>query len=166
MESLNLNMIYDALNFPVFVVHTNNVELVDGLLWVEGEIIDDTNMRGDTLGKRRLQSPMKSIYPLKYMIEDIPDLLNHQGKYYIDNSGFFFEKQKTTKVDLKYHKILRVEKKPTASVLWIKDCPFPFTLKRPLPETSSWAGILHRRGIPWILYDISDKKKKDTWRKV
>ena len=109
---------------------------------------------------------MKSMYPLKYMIEDIPDLLNHQGKYYIDNSGFFFEKEKRTKVDLKYHKILRVEKKATASVLWVKDCPFPFTLKRPLSETSSWAGILHRGGIPWILYDISDEKKKDTWRKV
>ena len=83
-------MIYDALKFPLFVVHTDNVELVDGLLWIEGEVLDDTNMKGDTIGKRRLQSPMKSMYPLKYMIEDIPDLLNHQGKHYIDNSGFFF----------------------------------------------------------------------------
>jgi len=159
-------MIYDKLKFPLFVVHTDNVELVDGLLWVEGEVLDDTNMKGNTLGIRRLQSPMKSIYPLKYMIEDIPDLLNHQGKYYIDNSGFFFEKEKTTKVSLKYHKILRVEKKTIASVLWLKDCPFPFTLKRPLPESNSWAGVLHRDGIPWILYDTSDKKKKDTWRKI
>ena len=159
-------MIYVKLKFPVFVVHTDNVELVDGILWIEGEVLDDTNMKGDTLGLRRLQSPMKGMYPLKYMIEDIPDLLNHQGKYYIDNSGFFFEKEKTKVAELKYHKILRVEKKTIASVLWVKDCPFPFTLKRPLPKDSSWAGVLHRGGIPWILYDISTEKKKDTWRKI
>ena len=100
------------------------------------------------------------------MVNDIPALLNHQRKHYIDNSGFFFTKEKKHKVDLKYHKILRVEKKTIASVLWIKDCPFPFTLKRPLPENASWAGILHRAGIPWILYDVSEEKKKDTWRKV
>ena len=45
-------MIYDALKFPLFVVHTDNVELVDGLLWIEGEVLDDTNMKGDTIGKR------------------------------------------------------------------------------------------------------------------
>tara|TARA_Y100000758_G_C16026424_1_gene413038 strand:+ start:296 stop:775 length:480 start_codon:yes stop_codon:yes gene_type:complete len=159
-------MIYDALEFPLFVVHTDNVEQIDGILWVEDQVLDDTNMKGDTIGIRRLKSPMKSMYPLKYMVDDIPSLLNHQGKHYIDNSGFFFTKEKKHKVDLKYHKILRVEKKTIASTLWIKDCPFPFTLKRPLPENASWAGVLHRAGIPWILYEVSEEKKKDTWRKV
>ena len=41
-------MVYDKLKFPLFVVHTDNVELVDGLLWVEGEVLDDTNMKGNT----------------------------------------------------------------------------------------------------------------------
>ena len=159
-------MIYDALEFPLFVVHTDNVELIDGILWVEGQVLDDTNMKGNTIGIRRLKSPMNGMYPLKYMVDDIPSLLKHQGKHYIDNSGFFFTKEKKHKVGLKYHKILRVEKKTIASVLWIKDCPFPFTLKRPLPENASWAGVLYKEGIPWILYDISEEKKKDTWRKV
>ena len=101
-------MIYDALEFPLFVVHTDNVELIDGILWVEDQVLDDTNMKGDTIGIRRLKSPMKSMYPLKYMVDDIPSLLNHQGKHYIDNSGFFFTKEKKHKVDLKYHKILRL----------------------------------------------------------
>ena len=126
----------------------------------------DTNMKGNTIGIRRLKSPMKSMYPLKYMVDDIPSLLNHQGKHYIDNSGFFFTKEKKHKVDLKYHKILRVEKKTIASVLWIKDCPFPFPLKRPLPENASWAGILYQNNIPWILFDLAEEKKKDTWRKI
>jgi len=109
---------------------------------------------------------MKSIYPIKYMIQDIPSYLAHQGKFYIDNSGYFFTKEKNTKVDLKYHKIIRVDQKDIASVLWIKDCPFPFTLTRPLRKDQSWAGILYRAGVPWLLYDTSAEKKKNTWRKI
>ena len=160
------NMVYDNIEFPVFVVHTNNIELIDGILWVDNQVLDDRNMKGKTLGMRRIQSPMKSLYPLKYMIEDEAEMIKHQGKYYIDNLGSFVEKHKTTKVKLKYHKILRVEKKTIVSMLWIKNCPFPFPLKRPLPENAYWAGVLYRQGYPWILYDLSEVEKKDTWRKV
>ena len=36
-------------------------------------------MSGETLGVRRLQSLMKSIYPLRYMIEDEIGLMKHRG---------------------------------------------------------------------------------------
>ena len=42
--------------FPVYVVHTDNVELIDGILWVEDQVRDDKNMSGETLGKRRSQT--------------------------------------------------------------------------------------------------------------
>ena len=93
-------MVYDKIIFPVFVLHTDNIELIDGILFIDNQILDDTNMLGDTLGKRRLQTPMKGLYNLKYMVEDISELIQHQGKYYIDNVGFFFEKIKRTKVNL------------------------------------------------------------------
>ena len=166
LENLKRNMDYDSINFPVFVVHTDNVELIDGILWIDNQVLDDKNMKGKTLGQRRLQSPMKSLYPLKYMIQDEAEIIKHQGKYYIDNKGYFIEKHKTTRVRLKYHKILRVEKKNIVSMLWLKNCPFPFPLKRPLPENASWAGVLYRQGFPWVLYHLSEEKKKDTWRKI
>ena len=159
-------MNYNDINFPVYPVHTDNVEFIDGILWIDNQVLDDKNMSGDTLGKRRLQSPMKSLYPLKYMLEDEVEMIKHQGKYYIDNKGYFIEKHKTTTVPLKYHKILRVEKKNIVSMLWIKDCPFPFPLKRPLPENASWAGVLYKQGIPWLLYGLAEEKQKDTWRKI
>ncbi len=164
--SLNPSMIYDKIKFPIFTVHTDEVLSVDGILWVENQVLDDTNMKGETLGLRRLQTPMNSIYPLKSMIKNIKGLIDHQGKYYIDTKGSFFRKVKTTKASLKYHKILRVEKKNIASVLWVKGCPFPFTLERPLAASESWAGLLYRDGIPWILYDTSEERKKDSWRKI
>ena len=159
-------MNYDDINFPIFVVHTDNVELIDGILFIDNQILDDRNMKGKTLGIRRLQTPMKGLYPLKYMIDDEAEMIKHQGKYYIDSKGYFIEKHKTTQVKLKYHKILRVEKKNIVSMLWIKNCPFPFPLKRPLPKNASWAGVLYRQGCPWIIYDLAEEKKKDTWRKV
>ena len=166
LGSLKPSMIYDKITFPIFTLHTDEILFVDGILWIENQVLDDTNMKGETLGIRRLQSPMTSIYPLKYMLKDIRAYLDHQGKYYIDTKGRFFRKIKTTKVKLKYHKILRVEKKDIASVLWIKDCPFPFTMDRPLAGSESWAGLLYRNGLPWLLYDTASEKMKDSWRKI
>jgi len=54
-------MIYDKIQFPIFPVHTDEITLVDGILWIENQVLDDKNMKGKTLGIRRLQSPMKSI---------------------------------------------------------------------------------------------------------
>ena len=51
--------------FPLYVVHTDEVIEADGILWIEDQVLDDKNMSGKTLGKRRLQTPMKSLYPLK-----------------------------------------------------------------------------------------------------
>ena len=165
-ESLKPNMIYDRIEFPVFTIHSDDVVLSDGLLWIENKVLDDTNMRGESLGVRRLQSPMKSIYPLKYMVKNTADLLRHQGKHYIDNTGFVFTKEKNTVSKLKYHKIIRIDKKNVVSLLWIKDCPFPFELERPLVEGETWAGMLYRNNIPWLLYSTSSKKEKDSWRKI
>ena len=166
LASLKPSMIYDKIIFPVFTIHTDDVVLSDGLLWIENKVVDDTNMKGETLGMRRLQSPMSSIYPLKYMIKDIPALLRHKGSYYIDNQGYVFTKEKTITTQLKYHKILRTDRKGIASILWVKDCPFPFTLDRPLKDTETWAGILYRQSMPWVLYSTSNKREKDSWRKI
>jgi hypothetical protein len=32
------------IEFPVFVVHTDEVEKRDGILWCEGAVVDDTNV--------------------------------------------------------------------------------------------------------------------------
>ena len=83
LENLKRSMNYNDINFPVFVVHTDNVELIDGILFIDTQVLDDRNMKGDTLGKRRLQTPMKGLYPLKYMIED--DNIT-PTPYYMENS--------------------------------------------------------------------------------
>ena len=108
-------MIYDRLKFPIYPIHTDEILSVDGLLWIEDQVLDDRNMKGDTLGLRRLQSPMKSMYPIKYMIQDIPSYLAHQGKFYIDNSGYFFVKEKKRNITKKTNNARSVQKKEHTS---------------------------------------------------
>ena len=81
--------------FPIFVIHSENVDEIDGILWLDDQVLDDKNMSGETLGLRRIQSPMKSIYPLKYMIEDEIGLMKHRGNTFIDNEGKVINYEKT-----------------------------------------------------------------------
>ena len=60
-------MLLNDVKLSIFVLH-DECEEQDGLLWCDGMVVDDRNQDGDTLGKRRLQSPHQ-LYPLKRMIE-------------------------------------------------------------------------------------------------
>lgn len=152
--------------FPVYVVHTDNVELIDGILWVEDQVLDDKNMSGETLGKRRLQTPMKSLYPLRYMITDTVELIKHRGNFYIDSTGMFFRYHKQKSLPLKYHKIRKTEKRRGRTVVWLKGINNAYDFARPPSPQETWAGVLYRSGIPWLVYEVCEERKKDTWRKV
>lgn len=152
------------IQYPVYVIHSDNVELIDGILWLDDQVLDDRNMPGETLGKRRLQTPMKSLYPLRYMIEDEIGLISHRRNTFIDSNGEAFIYTKTRIANIKYHKVTKIEKKEVASVLWLKGISFPFLEKR--PPNKNWAGVLYNKNIPWIIFDFSDVQKKDTWRKI
>ena len=78
----------------------------------------------------------------------------------------YFLYEKTHSSSLKYYKIRKVERKNSASVVWLKGINFPFKIPRPPNADTSWAGVLHLSGIPWILYEYSEFQKSDTRRKV
>jgi len=41
------------LDFPLYILPHDNWSFADGLLFLDGQIVDDRNMEGNTLGKRR-----------------------------------------------------------------------------------------------------------------
>ena len=61
--SVNLqnNMKLEQIKWPVYVLHSDEIEERDGLLFCDTEIVDDKNMKGETLGLRRLQSDDRRI---------------------------------------------------------------------------------------------------------
>ena len=152
--------------FPAFPLPSSNWEEQDGLLFLENKLLDDKNMKGKTLGMRRLQTPFKELFPLKAAVTDFTGLIKHTKNIFIDNYGMAFLYEKTHSSALKYYKIRKVERKNSASVVWLKGINFPFKIPRPPHADTSWAGVLHLRGIPWILYEYSEFQKSDTRRKV
>jgi len=154
------------IRFPVYVVHTDDVATRDGLLWCDGKVIDDYNVKGHTIGIRRLQTPQKDLYDLKYKLDDFCSMVKHRGRFYVDSNGKFFIYEKSKSAKLKYHLIGKVDSKVLATLIWIKGIPFPFEVPRPPHALQRFAGVLYIDNKPSFLYELSEEKKKDTWRKV
>ena len=164
-----MNITYKHLKnveYPAYKIDADNIELCDGLLFLDGQIVDDRNMPGKTLGLRRLQSPMKGLYELKKAVIDPVSMIRNPAGSYIDSLGRIFTYTKTRAVPLKYSIIRKVDKKETYSLVWVKGINFPYTVKRPPVPGNTWAGILYVDGHPWLLYSYATEKQKDTWRKI
>ena len=156
----------EDIRFPLYVVHSDEVMRRDGILWIDGAVIDDTNVDGQSIGERRLRTPLKNMYDLKHQIDNFGALIKHRGRFYVDSNGKFFIYEKSVKADLKYHLIGKVEVKELASLIWIQGIPFPFEVPRPPNRTELYAGILYINKRPAYLYELSTRKWKDTWRKI
>tara|TARA_B100001059_G_scaffold143358_1_gene143361 strand:+ start:869 stop:1363 length:495 start_codon:yes stop_codon:yes gene_type:complete len=154
------------LKFPVFQIPSDNWSYSDGLLFIDDLLVDDTNMPGDTLGIRRLQTPFTELLPLRRSLISHIGLLKQKKKNFIDSRGVPFTYEKTAFCKLKYYKIRRVDRKGTASLLWVHHVTTSFTIPRPPEDGRNWAGILHVGDTPWMLYEYSKTKLKDTRRKV
>jgi len=154
------------IKFPIYRLPSTNWNLIDGLLFVDSIIVDDRNMPGDTLGKRRLQSPMNDLLPLNRQLLDIIGIVKQRNNIFIDSYGTPFIYQKTISCPLKYLRIKKINKKVTACILHLHGIKNTFTIKRPPHTTMEYAGILYLRGYPWMLYEYSETPKKETRRMI
>ena len=156
----------NKIAFPVFVLGSDNWDVQDGLVYLDGLILDDRNIKANTLGKRRLLTPYKNIYQLKRGIINHTGILKQNKNSFIDSKGTLFTYEKTKFATLKYLKIVEIRKKNTSSILFVEKCRTPFTLPRPPEEDMLYAGVLHLHEQPWLLYEYAATKLKDTKRKI
>jgi len=154
------------VKFPVFILPRDGWYSRDGILFLESFIIDDTNMPGNSLGLRRLQTPHENLLPIKRSVNDLPALLKQKSKFFIDSSGAVFSYEKTIYCSLKYYRIKEIVKQETSSLLKIQGINSPFIIIRPPEPDRYWVGILHLGTLPWMIYEYSRHKKPDTRRKV
>lgn len=156
----------NKVRFPVYELTSSNWERSDGLLFLDGLIVDDTNMSGDTLGIRRLQTPHKNLHPLKHQIDNLRGIIKSKCKIFIDTNGIPFIYEKSQFCSLKYYRIKSVDRKETLSLLKLHGVKQPFIIPRPPAEDMRYAGVLHFGPLPWVLYEYSEDRREDTRRKV
>jgi hypothetical protein len=156
----------DRIDFPVFKLPSDNWSVSDGLLYVDGNLIDDRNMPGKTLGMRRIQTPLP-IAKLNRSINSIVGIVKNRGNAtYIDSTGHIFTYEKTQMCDLKYHKITKVARKDHGSSIHVFGVQAGFAVPRPPEPDMEWAGILYFHGLPWKLYEFSENRKKNKKVKI
>lgn len=156
----------NKVRFPVYILPSGNWGRQDGLLFIDGVIVDDRNMAGDTLGVRRLQSPHKNFYSLNKQIDNFRGILKSKENHFIDTNGTPFTYEKTEFCTLKYYKIKSVKQKETVSLLTLIGVKQPFVIPRPPASEMRYAGVLHYKNLPWVLYEYSEDRREDTRRKV
>ncbi|REK63521.1 MAG: hypothetical protein DWQ49_02620 [Bacteroidetes bacterium] len=156
----------NKIRFPVYELPSGNWQRTDGLLFLDDKILDDSNMSGDTLGMRRLQTPHKNLFPLKNQVDNLRGVLKSNTKHFIDSNGHAFIYEKSEFCKLKYYRIDKVKQKDTASLLKLTGVKNPFVIPRPPAEEMRYAGVLHFGELPWVLYEYSEDRREDTRRKV
>ena len=69
----------DKVTFPIFNLPNGNWQLLDGLLFLDEYILDDKNMEGNSLGKRRLQTPHENLFELKKSLNSHVGIVKLKG---------------------------------------------------------------------------------------
>lgn len=169
------------IKWPVYAIggdtctHTEyNVLYADYL--GKSYIIDNKNLRGDTLGSRRLKIPQNELYTFTrtmFMLSELIEITRNKivhDRWFIDNEGklFIYHKKKICK--LLWGKIVSVEQYENFAVLGVKGLVNTFELpnnywNRVKNNKENYLGLLKIDDY-YIIYDIMDHKIKDTWRKV
>ena len=116
----------EQIKWPVYVLHSDEIEEQDGLLYCDTQIVDDKNMKGANLGTRRLQTPHKNLYPIKYKIHELIGIIKSSKKHFIDSKGAPFEYEKVDFLRLSYYKINRIDNLTKVSRLHLQNVKKPF----------------------------------------
>lgn len=180
---MNLN----EISYPVYRLREDEPQKQDGVLFYyferskdteEGivdysvlQVIDDTNLPGDSLALRRLiiRSNGDKPYPLNRAIFFLGDLIKiaKPKTWFIDSKGRTFKYSKTKRAKLIYRKVTKLMQVPTGGCI-VEVEGFHCRMKSLFPPNihgTIYAGVL-LIGAATVLYGFYDTKYKDTWRIV
>ncbi len=174
----------ETINWPVFLMkreQPNTVEGITGylkhqLLIEENElnssflVVDDKNIKGDTLGIRRLKLMTEGVTLYKfrravYMLGDLIRLSIGKNSWFIDNSGTVFNYIKTVRAPLTCHRIKKILRVHTGGhILELEGLTERFKILNDVQDCK-YAGIININKIS-ILYGLYENNFKKSYRLV
>lgn len=172
------------MSFPVYRLSLKKPLEQDGVLYYSNtykniddntlsthiKLVDDKNIKEDTLSRRRLsmQNQGAPLYPLRKAAFFLGDFIKlaKSGYWFIDTYGKLFTYKKATRAKLTFHKIKKViPGKATGSILEVEGIPNRFKTLYIVKDYMKYAGILEYNGIS-ILYGVYDRPYKESWRMI
>ena len=156
------------LKFPLYRIPSDNWDVIDGIVFVDGAPVDDLNMKGESIGLRRMQSGRSDYLKLKKPLFLVGDLIKDRGRHYISSCGVPFTYEKKGFQKLVYHEVDKFELRNTFTFLWCKGIEVPFELPRPPsdPSQCAWARILYYKDFPWLVYEFDKYEGKKSRLRV
>lgn len=156
------------LQFPVYRIPSNNWDIIDNIVFVDGSPVDDLNRPGESIGIRRKQSGRTDFYKLRNPLFLIGDLIKDKGKDYISSCGVPFTYVKTGFQKLNYLEIAKFEPRNTFTFVWLRGYEVPLEIPRPPTDsgTISWARVLYYKEHPWMIYEFDRFKGRNSRIKV
>lgn len=148
------------IEYPVYKLDQfENIDIQDKIVWGDGYLIDDLNVKEETLGLRRLKSPLKhKKAKLRKHCINLASMVRRGSGQYIDRLGriFTYKKKKFEKVV--YHKIKSLGIKNNKTIAYLEGIKTPFILNHIPDPGYKWIGILYKGAIPWIVWEYSREK--------
>lgn len=164
MPEFDYLQICRRIRFPIYILSSDNVYFEDGLLFLNGKVVDDTNQSGNSLGARRLQTSHRTANIGKAILNFI-GLINCKATKFIDSKGFCFSYVKTKLCNVESRKIIRKISKGTHTVILAKGINCTFSMDY-YPHAEEWAQILMLNELPWKLLSVSEKEAAIFKRKI
>lgn len=155
-----------SIKFPVYALSSREWYRQDGILFINGKVLDDTNMPGATLGIRRLQHGGNNLFRLKRAYTDFHSMIKSKKNVFIDSKGTPFIYTKTINAPLIYHMVKKLEYKDTSTVVYLRSVPYPISIPRPPFCDPIWAQVLYFKGSPWTIYNFSPFRGEDSYIRV
>jgi hypothetical protein len=160
------------IKFPVYAI-SNSVRRVweeYNILYVETEngiyILDNKNLIGDTLGQRRLHIKGTEKYKFRKSYLSIEQFIHSKYSTFIDTYGKLFNWKKTTYVPLLYFKIKEViHSKDGDCIIIPEKINYKLKVNCRVAFYNTYIGLLHT-DMGYILYELTDKPKRNTRRKI
>lgn len=165
-------MLSKNIKFPIFVIGTyaklwseNNVLFLkseSGIIYK----VDNKNLPYKKLSQRRFKIPKKERYNFIATFFNYAQLIKSGKKLFIDSEGKLFKYKKDRRVSLVYKEIIKrknVEGK--GFLLYVKGLTTPFTVSALIYNFEKYIGLLVIDD-GYLIYEFSNEKKPNTWRKV
>lgn len=149
------------ISFPVYNLrHVTRTYEENKVLYAETiydtYIIDNKNLRGDTLGERRLRVQGEKLYRLGEVVENLQQFkqISKKSDNFIDSTGKVFKYKKSRYCTVRTYEVVAVHPNKVVS---LRGTSIPYKVK----DVLAYVCLLHTSNQGRLVFETTDEHKED-----